>query len=381
LPYMKIIGSALLLWIAVQLFAPDADDEQNHTGPNTLFTSAAYIIVLANLAMSLDNVLAVAAAAADSNLMLAFGLLISILIICFGSSLVVEIVTRFPVIYPLCATLIGYLAGNLLVGDIAIKDWVNGHAHWLQSINIGAFDLSVSGVIGAAGVFPFAKLYHFLTTSHRGGETATDKSRPQNKFVRDYLGAMRTRLASARILALVPLAVVIAVTYLGHPVYLYHKKHLLSQISYYGLALGMTLDEVVHVKGRPAYVALDSENSSRQLLIKFEDIPKGRTPKDYYEWEFPIGRSAPASLEIIYSRKTLQVIQIACYSTAGYCLPISGISTGASEDEVMDKLGKPHNVRSNKTSETLDYPGLHLSLLLENKRVTMLMVHNFDPAP
>ncbi len=73
----------------------------------------------------------------------------------------------------------------------------------------------------------------------------------------------------------------------------------------------------------------------------------------------------------------MQVTEIGCYSKTGYCKAVSGISTGVSEDEVIAELGQPHTIQSNNGSQTLDYPDRHLSLLLENKRVSMLRVHKF----
>ena len=105
-----------------------------------------------------------------------------------------------------------------------------------------------------------------------------------------------------------------------------------------------------------------------------------KTVNDYHEWVFPAGRSEPGTMEITFSGKPLQVTEIGCYSKTGYCEPVAGIATGASEDEVMAKLGAPHDVLSNNGAQTFDYPDLHLSLLLEQKRVSMLRVHRFEIA-
>ena len=163
LPYMKIVGGVLLFWIAVKLLVHDTHEDRNDAGDRSIFASAAYVIMLANLAMSLDNVLAIAAAAADNSMMLALGLVISIMFIGFGSNLVMAVVSRFPAIYTLCAALIGYLAGGMLIADMVIKDWTHGHLQWLQGIPLGQFEVSVPGLIGAAGVFPLARLYEILT--------------------------------------------------------------------------------------------------------------------------------------------------------------------------------------------------------------------------
>lgn len=369
LPYMKIVGGALLLWIAVKLLVLDTREDHGHAGGESIFASAAYVIMLANLAMSLDNVLAIAAAAADNSLMLALGLVISIMFIGFGSSLVMTVVSRFPAIYTLCAALIGYLAGGMLIADMVIKDWTHGHLQWLQGIALGQFEVSVPGLIGAASVFPMARLYEILR--HGGSATGGDVS--PIRLLRNRVGSW---LSASRILALLPFVVVVAVTFLGHPLYMHYQQQLLPQIGYYGLKLGMTPEEVMHSKGRPAYVIEDSAHAARQLLTSVEDIPKGKTVNDYQEWAFPVGGKEPGSVEITFSGNPMQVTEIGCYSKTGYCKSVSGISTGASEDEVTAKLGKPHVIRSNNGSQTFDYPDRHLSLMMENKRVTMLSVHN-----
>ena len=374
LPYMKIVGGALLLWIAVKLLVLDTREDQDQTAGTSIFASAGYVIMLANLAMGLDNVLAIAAAAGDNGLILALGLVISIMIIGFGGTLVIDIVSRFPAIYPLCAALIGYLAGGMLIGDMAIKDWFHGDLHWLQGIAFAQFEVSVPGLIGAAGVFPLAKLYGILT----GRGAAGSGNGSLIRFLRDGAGSASAWLSASRILALLPFVVVVAVTFLGHPLYMHYQQRLLPQIGYYGLKLGMTPEEVMHVKGRPAYVVEDSAHAARQLLTSVEDIPKGKTVNDYHEWAFPVGKKEPGSVEITFSGNPMQVAEISCYSKTGYCESVSGISTGASEDEVMAKLGTPHTTQSNNGSQTLDYPNQHLSLVLENKRVSMLRVHKFE---
>ncbi len=184
LPYMKIVGGVLLFWIAVKLLVHDTHEDRNDAGDRSIFASAAYVIMLANLAMSLDNVLAIAAAAADNSMMLALGLVISIMFIGFGGNLVMAVVSRFPAIYTLCAALIGYLAGGMLIADMVIKDWTHGHLQWLQGIPLGQFEVSVPGLIGAASVFPLARLYEILrpaagrrdgTQSHRSGSRVRDR--------------------------------------------------------------------------------------------------------------------------------------------------------------------------------------------------------------
>jgi hypothetical protein len=185
------------------------------------------------------------------------------------------------------------------------------------------------------------------------------------------------RLAGYRLLSLLPFAAVIAVTYLGHPLYLHFRNRLLPQVRYSGLALGMTQAEVIRVKGYPVQV-LEEAGSGKRPTVRLADIPGRKTVNDYAEWEYPIGKSESTTLEVFYAAGTKLVTQISCYSRTGYCPPVAGISTGASRDEVLEKLGEPNVAKTSNEFQTLDYPNLHLSLLLEGRRVVMLSVRELE---
>ena len=125
LPYLKIIGAILLIYIGVQLLA-DSDDDANMEGSSNIW-GAIRTILVADLVMSLDNVLAVAAAAQkgpeETRLaLLIIGLGLSIPLIIFGSTMLLKVMDRFPVIITLGAGLLGLLAGGMLVEDPAIKE-------------------------------------------------------------------------------------------------------------------------------------------------------------------------------------------------------------------------------------------------------------------
>ena len=125
LPYLKIIGAILLLYIGVQLLADSGEEEEMHGHSN--IWGAIRTILIADLVMSLDNVLAVAAAAQkgpeETRLaLLIIGLGLSIPLIIFGSTMLLKVMDRFPVIITLGAGLLGLLAGGMLVEDPAIKD-------------------------------------------------------------------------------------------------------------------------------------------------------------------------------------------------------------------------------------------------------------------
>src|SRR2546429_2895173 len=113
LPWLKIIGSVLLFWIGVKLLVPEDDDAEIEA--STQLLSAIKTILIADLVMSLDNVIAVAAAAGGSVLLLILGLAISIPLVIFGATLLLKLMERFPVIITIGGALIGWVAGEMLV--------------------------------------------------------------------------------------------------------------------------------------------------------------------------------------------------------------------------------------------------------------------------
>lgn len=120
LPYLQILGGVLLLWIGVQLLG----DEENDNGEEKEYGSmlaAVRTILLADLVMSLDNVIAVAAAAQGSMVLLVLGLAISIPLVIFGSTLMIKLMERFPIIIMLGAALIGWVGGETIVSDVALR--------------------------------------------------------------------------------------------------------------------------------------------------------------------------------------------------------------------------------------------------------------------
>ncbi len=132
LPYLKLVGAALLLWIAVQLLIPE-DEGESHGAGNSSLMAAVRTILLADLVMSLDNVIAVAAAAKGNTVLLIIGLAISIPLVVFASRLLLTLMDRFPIIITLGAALLGWVAGDMAVTDPVDKPWVDLNAaflHW-----------------------------------------------------------------------------------------------------------------------------------------------------------------------------------------------------------------------------------------------------------
>lgn len=132
LPWLEIAGGLLLLWIGVQLFEEEGDDDGDDKAGGSLM-AAVRTILLADLVMSLDNVIAVAAAAQGSMLLLILGLAISIPLVIFGSTLMIKLMERFPVIVLAGAALIGWVAGETIIADVALKDMTSGHP-WMHYV-------------------------------------------------------------------------------------------------------------------------------------------------------------------------------------------------------------------------------------------------------
>jgi YjbE family integral membrane protein len=119
LPYLKIIGAILLVYIGVDLLKGGGDDEGHGKEINGMLAAIRTILV-ADLVMSLDNVLAVAAAAKGNVPLLVLGLLISIPLIVFGATLLTKVMDRFPIIITIGAALLGFLAGEMLLTDPSV---------------------------------------------------------------------------------------------------------------------------------------------------------------------------------------------------------------------------------------------------------------------
>jgi YjbE family integral membrane protein len=154
LPYLKIIGAILLVYIGVDLLKGEDEDEGDGKEINGMM-AAIRTILIADLVMSLDNVLAVAAAAKGNLSLLVLGLLVSIPLIIFGATLLTKVMERFPIIITIGAALLGFLAGEMLLTDPAVTTQFGAVSE--QTVTFG-------GVLGAILV---VGLGTYLTRRHK----------------------------------------------------------------------------------------------------------------------------------------------------------------------------------------------------------------------
>lgn len=160
IPALKIIGGALLFWIGIKLLLPQDDDEHGSMQAHTHLMGAIKTIIIADLVMSIDNVIAIAGAAqtaaADHQIYyVVFGLVVSIPFIVFGSQLILKLIDRFPIIVTLGAALLGFIAGELMVTDPLTQPYFADHLNaWKYSA-------------GAAGAVLVVLMAKWLTPRQR----------------------------------------------------------------------------------------------------------------------------------------------------------------------------------------------------------------------
>ena len=153
LPFLKVVGGALLIWIGVKLLLPETESAEEKIASSTKLFAAVKTIIVADFVMSLDNVLAIAAAAQQAHddhqtLLVIFGLLVSIPFIVFGSQIVLAFLDKFPVIVWFGGALLGWIAGSMISSD----SWV------LEQFPSLAGQHTLACVLGAAIVVAIAYL-------------------------------------------------------------------------------------------------------------------------------------------------------------------------------------------------------------------------------
>ncbi len=173
LPWLKLAGSLLLFWIGVKLLVPE-DGDADVAATEHLLTAIKTILV-ADLVMSLDNVIAVAAAAGGSAVLLALGLAISIPLVIFGATLLIKLMERFPVIITIGAGLIGWVAGEMLVADSALQGLLAGLGAEYRDGRPYAGTLSLEVIAGLLGVMIVVAVGKWLAGRHEStAETPLD---------------------------------------------------------------------------------------------------------------------------------------------------------------------------------------------------------------
>ncbi len=166
IPYLKLIGGLLLFWIAVKLVIHEEASEDS-VGSGSNLWEAVKIVAIADIVMSLDNVLAIAAAAGGDLSLIIFGLIISIPLVVGGATLITNLLTRYPILVWAGAALLGWVAGELLATDPALAPAVE----WLaQMLNITT--KTVARLFELVGAMIVVGLGKILMRGHKTTERA-----------------------------------------------------------------------------------------------------------------------------------------------------------------------------------------------------------------
>ncbi|AVE03811.1 hypothetical protein CYL20_04355 [Pseudomonas palleroniana] len=132
LPFLKLIGAVLLLWIGIKLMVPEGEDAHDNMSASPKLWGAIKTIIVADAVMSIDNVIAVAGASGGQIELVIFGIVISIPIIIWGSKLVLHFMDRYPIVITLGAALLGWIAGSMAITDISLPA-APAWAHYVAS--------------------------------------------------------------------------------------------------------------------------------------------------------------------------------------------------------------------------------------------------------
>ena len=156
LSFLQIVGGILLLYIGAQLLSEDGDEGEGEIEKASMFAAIRTILV-ADIVMSLDNVIAVAAAAKGNMTLLILGLAISIPMVVFGSALMIKLMARFPVIVTFGACLIGWVGGETIASDVALREF-SADNPWLHY---------TAATVGALAVLAVGKFMQAKHTSNQ----------------------------------------------------------------------------------------------------------------------------------------------------------------------------------------------------------------------
>lgn len=152
IPFLKIVGSVLLIWIGVKLLLPEPEDGGHKVDASTHLLGAVRTIIVADAVMSIDNVIAIAAAAKDHLGLVIFGLVVSVPIIVWGSRFVLVLMDRFPAVITAGAALLGWIAGVMMIRDVVLEAWLGTFPKWVEygcGALCAALVVAIGRVIGA----------------------------------------------------------------------------------------------------------------------------------------------------------------------------------------------------------------------------------------
>jgi YjbE family integral membrane protein len=155
MPYLKLVGGVLLLWIAVKLLGPEENDKDGQIEQVDNLWRAIRIVAIADVVMSLDNVIAIAAVAEkfdapESYALLMFGLAVSIPLIMAGAAIVMSLLEKFPIVVWAGAALLGWIAGEIIAKDplfTANLDPATAHTVWIIGATLGALFVVGAGMV------------------------------------------------------------------------------------------------------------------------------------------------------------------------------------------------------------------------------------------
>jgi YjbE family integral membrane protein len=155
LPWLKLIGGALLIWIGIKLLVPEDEPDHGVGDGGTTLMSAIRTVIIADLVMSIDNVIGISAAAQQANAehqvpLVVFGLLVSVPIIIWGSRLVLGMMERYPFIIWIGGMLLGWIAGGMMITDTVVESYIG---------TVDKSTILASEVAGALFVAAFAWLF------------------------------------------------------------------------------------------------------------------------------------------------------------------------------------------------------------------------------
>lgn len=165
IPFLKIVGALLLIWIGIKLLMPEDEGGHGDIQASDKLWAAVKTVIVADLVMSVDNVIAIAGAAESAGgdhtmPLVIFGLLVSIPIIVWGSQLVIKLMDRFPMVIVAGGMLLGWIAGTMAVTDPAVLDWMplDSPAEAGKTPDVSAVVRYGAGIAGALLVLGIGKL-------------------------------------------------------------------------------------------------------------------------------------------------------------------------------------------------------------------------------